>query len=65
METKELDSLEDLLTAIYIQQSRVYDVMLAILALSSEETAETLMKLHAEGDLMSPPPALKGTPDES
>jgi hypothetical protein len=64
MEEKTLESTEEILTAIYIQQSRMYDVLLLLLGLQSQELVETIMNKHAVGELLSPPPALKGTDEQ-
>jgi hypothetical protein len=61
MEEKTLEGVDEILTAIYIQQSRMYDVLLLLLGLQSQELVETIMNSHEKGVLLSPPPALKGT----
>lgn len=60
MESKEIESIEDLLTAIYIQNSRLYDVMVRLLMLQDQESALAMVEAHAKGELYGPPPALIG-----
>ncbi len=63
MESKEIDNIEDLLTAVYIQTSRLYDVMMTLLGLQNEQAALELATRHEQGILIGPAPALKGTDD--
>lgn len=57
-------NLEDeILTALYITNRRIYDVLARILANMNEEDAEVLMNIHAEGFFITPEPSYR-TPDE-
>jgi hypothetical protein len=57
------EDLEDLLLALYVQLSRVYD-MLVIIAdgVGKGEEALEIRDLHADGKILTPPPYL--SPDE-
>jgi hypothetical protein len=59
-EQRTIDSTEDLLTAIYIQQSRTYDVLMSLLAAEHPDIALELMNNHAAGVIVTPAPALRG-----
>lgn len=61
MEERELNDAVDLLTAIYIQQSRVYDVLVALLSETNPQLASTIVTAHGAGEILGPVPALKGT----
>lgn len=52
-------ALEELLAGIYIQNLRVYDVLMMLLALQNPEKANMLEELHKEGKILGPDPALK------
>jgi hypothetical protein len=65
VENKDITDIQDLLTAIYIQQSRAYDVLLAILGGQDKSLAASIIEQHEAGQLLSPPPALIGDEDES
>lgn len=60
MEEREIDDVTDLLTAIYIQQSRVYDILVRMLMLQDQEVAIAMVEAHEKGELYGPPPALVG-----
>lgn len=64
MEETEISSTEDLLTAIYIQQSRIYDVLVRLLMLQDEDSALKMVDEHARGGLYGPPPALVGEDEQ-
>jgi len=63
--SKFLDNELDLLTAIYIQISRMYDLMylIADAAGADKDKLAEIQKLHGEGILLTPAPALKGDED--
>lgn len=65
MENRDITDIQDLLTAIYIQQSRTYDVLLAILSGQDKPLAASIIEQHAAGQLLSPPPALIGDEDDN
>jgi hypothetical protein len=65
MEERGLDDSVDLLTAIYIQQSRMYDVIVALLSETNPEMAARIVTAHAAGEILGPVPALKGADDDS
>jgi len=60
MEEREIDDVTDLLTAIYIQQSRMYDILVRMLMLQDQDVALSMVEAHAKGELYGPPPALVG-----
>ena len=48
-----------MLAGIYIQQLRIYD-LLAVIALSgNKEEVENILKLHENGQVLSPDPSLR------
>ena len=53
------DALEELLAGIYIQNLRMYDVLMMILALQNPSKANELEQLHKDGKILGPDPALK------
>jgi hypothetical protein len=59
-EQRTIDGTEDLLTAIYIQASRMYDVLFTLLTADHPELAQSLIKLHEDGVIVTPQPALRG-----
>jgi len=52
-------AIQELLAGIYIQNLRVYDVLMTMLALQNPDKANELEKLHSEGKIIGPDPALK------
>ena len=52
-------AVQELLAGIYIQNLRVYDVLMTMLSLQNPAKADELEKLHAEGKVLGPDPALK------
>ena len=44
----------------FITLARIYDVLMADLTNSDPEAAKRILKLHAEGKLMGPPPNMTG-----
>ena len=59
MSAEQRQAMEELLAGIYIQNLRVYDVLMALLALQNVDKANELEKLHSEGKILGPDPALK------
>ena len=59
MSDEQIQSMQELLAGIYIQNLRVYDVLMALLVLQNREVANSLEELHAEGKVVGPDPALK------
>jgi hypothetical protein len=59
-EQRLLDNEIDLLTAVYIQMSRIYDLMYVIADASGvdKEKLAEIQKLHGAGNILTPPPAL-------
>ena len=51
--------MQELLAGIYIQNLRVYDILMTLLAIQNPEKADSLEKLHTEGKVLGPDPALK------
>lgn len=47
--------------SLFIQQSRVYDVLMALLTHTAPEKAADLMELHAQGFLVAAVPSFNGT----
>ena len=53
------EAMQELLAGIYIQNLRVYDVLMMLLSLQNPQKADELEKLHTEGKILGPDPALK------
>jgi hypothetical protein len=51
-------AIEELIAGIYIQQLRIYDILMTSLALQNSDKAEELEKMHTEGKVLGPDPAL-------
>jgi hypothetical protein len=64
MDEKQITDLEDLVTALYIQTSRIYDVLVTLLAIQNPDEAMQLLEQHKEGIIVTPVPALKGDDGE-
>lgn len=66
METNEelFESIRELLSAIYITDRRIYDVMARLLANLDDEEAQTLMQIHSQGGFITPPPSYMIGPDD-
>jgi hypothetical protein len=54
-----VQATQELLAGIYIQNLRVYDVLMALLSKQDQELANKLEQLHTEGKVLGPDPALK------
>ena len=59
MSDEQIQSIQELLAGIYIQNLRVYDVLMTLLSLQNVEKANQLEQLHEEGRVLAPDPALK------
>lgn len=59
MSDEQKQAIEELLAGVYIQNLRVYDVLMTMLALQNPDKANELEKLHSEGKVIGPDPALK------
>mgnify|MGYP006270411373 FL=1 len=59
MSDEQKQAIEELLAGIYIQNLRLYDVLMMQLALQNPEKANMLEELHKEGKILGPDPALK------
>ena len=59
MSDEQKQAIEELLAGIYIQQLRLYDVLMAMLVLQNRDRANALEQLHTEGKILGPDPALK------
>jgi hypothetical protein len=55
-EEPEVPSMEELLSANLMQQMRIYDVLIHLLAHFSEESADKVMTLHEGFGLYGPMP---------
>ena len=56
---EQINALQELVAGIYIQNLRVYDVLMALLSKQDQEIANKLEQLHTEGKVLGPDPALK------
>lgn len=58
------DQLEEFLSALYIQSLRIYDILMLTAQKLGVDT-EKLEKLHSEGQVLCPDPALFVEDDEN
>lgn len=58
MSDEQIQSMQELLAGIYIQNLRIYDVLMSMFSLKHSGRADELEKLHAEGKILGPDPAL-------
>lgn len=56
LEDPDAPSVEELLSANLVQQLRIYDVLIHILAHFNEEAADKIMTLHENAGLYGPMP---------
>lgn len=59
MSDEQVQAMQELLAGIYIQNLRVYDVLMTLLSLQNATKASELEQLHSEGRILGPDPALK------
>lgn len=59
MSVEQEQAMQELLAGIYIQNLRIYDVLMMQLALQNPAKANMLEELHKEGKILGPDPALK------
>lgn len=59
MSDEQIQAMQELLAGIYIQNLRVYDVLMSLLALENPNKANELEQLHKDGKVLGPDPALK------
>lgn len=59
MSDEQGQAIQELLAGIYIQNLRVYDVLMALLSKQDQQLANKLEELHGEGKILGPDPALK------
>lgn len=52
------EAIQELVAGIYIQQLRTYDILMTLLTLQNPEKADALEKMHSEGKVLGPDPAL-------
>jgi hypothetical protein len=52
------EAIQEMLAGIYIQNLRIYDILMTSLALQNPEKADALEKMHSEGKVLGPDPAL-------
>lgn len=59
MSENQRQAIEELLAGVYIQNLRMYDVLMVLLSLQNPDKASELESLHKEGGILGPDPALK------
>jgi hypothetical protein len=59
MSDDQKQAFEELLAGIYIQNLRVYDVLMVLLSIQDADKATELENIHREGRILGPDPALK------
>lgn len=59
MSENQEQAIQELLAGVYIQNLRMYDVLMVLLSLQSPEKANELENLHKEGRVLGPDPALR------
>lgn len=53
-------SSDNIGTIQFIQLSRIYDVLIAILTLQDKDVAKDLLELHSQGNIVTPQPVFNG-----
>ena len=59
MSDEQEQAIQELLAGIYIQNLRIYDILMTYLTLQNPQKANMLEELHKEGKVLGPDPSLK------
>jgi len=59
MSDEQIQAFQEMIAGIYIQQLRIYDLLAMMISLQNPDKMDELEKLHAEGKVLGPDPALK------
>ena len=59
MSEEQVQAIQEMVAGIYIQQLRIYDVLMAMLVLQNRDRANALEQIHTDGKVVGPDPALK------
>ena len=59
MKEEDINIFREMMAGIYIQQLRIYDLLSAIALSAKQEEVENILKLHENGGVLCPDPALK------
>jgi hypothetical protein len=59
MSENQEQAIQELLAGVYIQNLRMYDVLMVLLSLQNPDKASELENLHKEGRVLGPDPALR------
>lgn len=58
MSDEQIQEFQEMIAGIYIQQLRIYDLLAMMISLQNPDKMEELEKLHSEGKVLAPDPAL-------
>jgi hypothetical protein len=58
MSDEQIQAFQEMIAGIYIQQLRIYDLLATMLTLQNPSKMDELEKLHTEGKVLAPDPAL-------
>lgn len=58
MSDEQVQAFQELIAGIYIQQLRIYDLLATMITLQNPERMDELEKLHTDGKVLCPDPAL-------
>jgi hypothetical protein len=58
MSDEQIQAFQEMIAGIYIQQLRIYDLLATLVTLQNPERMDQLEKLHSEGKVLAPDPAL-------
>jgi hypothetical protein len=63
MSDEQVEAFQELIAGIYIQQLRIYDLLAVLVSERMPEKMDRLEKMHSEGKVLSPDPALRVNED--
>jgi hypothetical protein len=59
MSDEQVEAFQELIAGIYIQQLRIYDLLAVLVSERMPEKMEQLERMHTDGKVLSPEPALR------
>lgn len=59
MSDEQVQAFQEMMAGIYIQQLRIYDLLATMISLQNPNKMDELEKLHLDGKVLCPDPALK------
>jgi hypothetical protein len=58
MSDEQIQAFQEMIAGIYIQQLRIYDLLATLVTLQNPGRMDELEKLHTQGKVLAPDPAL-------